>query len=153
ISATHRDFDGAVAERAFRLDLFHRLDDFHLVVPPLRERPEDILDLTGQFMTVTARRLGRRLESISAEAKEALQSYAFPGNVRELRNVVERGVILEKTNELTLRSIVLGRGMPASEAQGEAFLRVDAREDGELPSLREVERDYVARVLEHTGWN
>jgi len=153
ISATHRDLEGAVAERAFRLDLFHRLDVFHLVVPPLRERPEDILDLTEQFMTVTARRLGRRIESISAEAKEALQSYAFPGNVRELRNVVERGVILEKTNELTLRSIVLGRGMPASEAQGEAFLRVDAREDGELPSLREVERDYVARVLEHTGWN
>src|SRR5690606_29214183 len=125
----------------------------HLVVPPLRERPEDILDLTEQFMTVTARRLGRRIESISAEATEAHQSYAFPGNVRELRNVVERGGMLEKTNELTVRSLDLGRGMPASEAQGEAFLRVDAREDGELPSLREVERDYVARVLEHTGWN
>ena len=156
VSATHRDLEAAVRERAFRLDLFHRLDVFHLVVPPLRERPEDILDLTEQFMTVTARRLGRPIEGIAPEAADALQAYAFPGNVRELRNVVERGVILEKGKQLTLRSIVLGRGMPATDepdARGEPFLRIDAKEDGEPLTLREVERAYVARVLEHTGWN
>ena len=156
VSATHRDLEGAVRDRAFRLDLFHRLDVFHLIVPPLRERPEDILELTEQFMTVTARRLGRTIDGIAPEAAEALQAYAFPGNVRELRNVVERGVILEKGRQLTLRSIVLGRGMPAaddSDARGEPFLRIDVKEDGEPLTLREVERAYVARVLEHTGWN
>src|SRR5690606_29205778 len=133
-----------------------RLDVFHLVVPPLRERPEDILELTEQFMNATARRLGRPIEGIAREAIEALQGYAFPGNVRELRNVVERGVILETGRQLTLRSIVLGRGMPATgepDTRGDPFLRIVTKDDGEPLTLREVERAYVARVLEHTGWN
>ncbi len=153
LSATHRDLEAAVAERAFRLDLFHRLDVFHLIVPPLRERPEDILDLTEHFMMATARRLGRPIDGIAPEAARALQAYPFPGNVRELRNVVERGVILETGRELTLRSIILGRGMPPVGDDTVPLLRILPRDDGEFPTLREVERDYVVRVLEHTSWN
>ena len=107
-------------------------------------------------MTVTARRLGRTIEGIAPEGRRGAPGVCGPGNVRELRNVVERGVILKKTRQLTLRSIVLGRGMaPVEEldGRGEPFLRIDVKEDGEPLTLREVERAYVARVLEHTGWN
>lgn len=152
ISATHRDLVAAVDAREFRLDLYHRLDVFHLHVPPLRERREDVLEIASQFMQNTARRLGRTLEGISEEAAQALLAYDFPGNVRELRNIIERAVILEREPVLGRRSIVLGRSASLPEAQA-AFLRVALKEDGEPPTLRDVEKEYVTRVLEHAGWN
>ncbi|MCB9636331.1 MAG: sigma-54-dependent Fis family transcriptional regulator [Sandaracinus sp.] len=152
ISATHRDLSAAVASKQFRLDLYHRLDVFHLQVPPLRERHEDVLALATLFMEETARRLGRGVERISKEAADALVAYDFPGNVRELRNVIERAVILETSSELTTRSIVLGGRAPGGEDES-AFLRVELGDDGEPPSLREVEAAYVTKVLEHAGWN
>ena len=152
ISATHRDLAAAVESRSFRLDLYHRLDVFHLVVPPLRERREDVLEIASQFMIETARRLGRPLDRISKEAADALLAYDFPGNVRELRNIIERAVILETGKELGRRSIVLGRSGGTPEVH-EAFLRIALGADGEPPSLRDVEKEYVTRVLEHVGWN
>lgn len=152
ISATHRDLAAAVETREFRLDLYHRLDVFHLVVPPLRERREDVLEIATQFMRETARRLGRPLEEISKEAADALLAYDFPGNVRELRNIVERAVILETGSVLGLSSIVLGRTTGAAISADE-FLRIAVGDDGEPPSLRDVEKAYVTKVLEHVGWN
>ena len=153
ISATHRDLGAAVEEGSFRLDLFHRLDVFHLSLPPLRERPEDILDLAEQFMTQTSRRLGRTIEALSKPAIAALKSYPFPGNVRELRNVIERAVILEKGRELDIGSIILGPGGLLTSHDEDLFLKVRLDADGNPPSLRRLERDYVARVLEHAGRN
>jgi two-component system, NtrC family, response regulator AtoC len=153
ISATHRDLRSAVDHGGFRLDLFHRLDVFHLALPALRERPEDIVDLAEQFMTATARRLGRPIERLSEAAIAALRAYPFPGNVRELRNVIERAVILEKGKELGEGSIVLRQGEPGADRDDDAFFRVRLGPDEEPPTLREVERDYVARVLEHVGRN
>jgi two-component system response regulator AtoC len=152
ISATHRDLAAEVEAKQFRLDLYHRLDVFHLVVPPLRERREDVIEIATQFMGETARRLRRPIEAISREAAEALLAYDFPGNVRELRNVIERGVILETSSELTTRSIVLGRATSTPE-ESASFLRVDVAANGEPPTLREVEATYVTKVLEHVAWN
>lgn len=152
ISATHRDLALEVEAGKFRLDLFHRLDVFHITIPPLRERREDLLDIATQVMVEKARRLRRPVEAISREAADALLAYDFPGNVRELRNVIERAVILESTRELTTRSIVLGRSAsPAEEPAG--FLRIEVGSDGDPPTLREVEAAFVTKVLEHVGWN
>lgn len=153
VSATHHDLSAAVERKLFRLDLYHRLDVFHLMVPPLRERREDVIEIATQFMRETARRLGRPVDSISREASEALLAYDFPGNVRELRNVIERAVILETSRELTSRAVVLGRPLSTTEATEPGFMQVQLGPDGEPPSLRDVEREFVAKVLEHTGWN
>jgi len=152
ISATHRDLAAEVEAKQFRLDLYHRLDVFHLVVPPLRERREDVIEIATQFMEETARRLRRPIEAISREAAEALLAYDFPGNVRELRNVIERAVILETSRELTTRSIVLGRATSTHEEVA-SFLRVEVGANGEPPTLREVEATYVTKVLELVAWN
>jgi DNA-binding NtrC family response regulator len=152
ISATHRDLAAEVEAKQFRLDLYHRLGVFHLVVPPLRERREDVIEIATQFMEETARRLRRPIEAISREAAEALLAYDFPGNVRELRNVIERAVILETSRELTTRSIVLGRATSTHEEVA-SFLRVEVGANGEPPTLREVEATYVTKVLELVAWN
>ena len=149
ISATHRDLGEAVAKERFRLDLYHRLDVFHLEVPPLRERPEDLRALASLFARETARKLGRNLSGISDAAAEVLADYHFPGNVRELKNVMERAVILETSDQVQPESIILrGGGVPARRS----FFAVEA-EGKRPPSMETVERRYMARVLEHAGGN
>lgn len=150
ISATHRDLAAAVEAKTFRLDLYHRLDVFHLEVPPLRERPEDIVPLAEGFVATTARRLGRRPMEIDAGATALLTEYDYPGNVRELKNVVERAVILETGTTLTAHSILLrGKARP----QGEPFFRVDLDDAGDPPPLREVDQAYVNHVLDFADGN
>jgi two-component system response regulator AtoC len=153
LSATNRDLAAAVESSAFRLDLFHRLAVFQLEVPPLRERPEDILELARELTASTAQRLGRPIEGIARGAEQALRRYAFPGNVRELKNVIERGVILERGRTLSEEALGLG-ARPASARPGErAFFAVQIPEGGDPPPLREVERGYVERVLQHVERN
>ena len=94
VAATHRDLARMVAECRFREDLFYRLNVFPLVLPPLRERPDDIPRLVRHFTQRFARRMGRRIESIPSAVMEALVSYPWPGNIRELQNVIERAAIL-----------------------------------------------------------
>src|SRR5438874_8524830 len=89
-----------VSDGRFRSDLYYRLNVFPLVLPPLRERPEDIPRLVRHFTQRFARRMGRRIESIPSEVMEALVGYPWPGNVRELQNVIERAVILSKGSAL-----------------------------------------------------
>jgi two-component system, NtrC family, response regulator AtoC len=153
VSATHRDLAAAVEGGQFRLDLYHRLNVFHIAVPPLRERPEDVPVLARQFLHTTARRLGRPVRELSAEAEAALQQYAFPGNIRELKNVIERAVILERDEVLTPDSLVLRPVYGRPEGRAEAAFFEVALRDGEPPPLREVEHEYVERVLEHAGRN
>lgn len=102
IAATNRDLKKMVADREFRNDLYYRLNVFPIHLPPLRERPEDIPLLVKAFTFKIARRMGRNIDSIPAEALRTLSNMEWPGNVRELENVVERAVLLTRGNVLQL---------------------------------------------------
>src|SRR5690606_3482957 len=149
LSATNRDLAGAVDRSAFRLDLYHRLAVFQLEVPPLRERREDVLELARELTASTARRLGRPIEGLTRGAEQALGRYPFPGNVRELKNVIERGVILERGRLLSEEALGLGRKPPSESSVEGSFFAVTLGVYGEPPPLRELERGYVERVLQH----
>ena len=100
IAATNRDLKAMVDENRFRADLYYRLHVFPLIVPPLRERREDIPLLTRYFVQKHAQRMGRKIETIPTHALQALTNYDWPGNIRELQNVIERSVILSSGSEL-----------------------------------------------------
>ncbi|MCB0221769.1 MAG: sigma-54-dependent Fis family transcriptional regulator, partial [Chrysiogenetes bacterium] len=102
LAATNRDLEALMKEKLFREDLFYRLNVITIDVPPLRERPEDVLPLAEHFLTHYARQSGKRIEGFAARAKEALLSYTWPGNVRELENLIQRAVLLEDGEQLTL---------------------------------------------------
>jgi transcriptional regulator with GAF, ATPase, and Fis domain len=94
VAATNRDLEAAMADGAFRADLFYRLNVFQIQVPPLRERQDDILSLLEYFVQRIGRKLGKSFSKIDKHTVELFQSYEWPGNVRELQNVVERSVII-----------------------------------------------------------
>ena len=100
VAATNRDLKAMVEENRFRADLYYRLAVFPMSVPPLRERREDIPALTRYFVRKHAKRMGRTIESIPAYAMEELTTYDWPGNIRELQNVIERSVVLSNGPEL-----------------------------------------------------
>jgi formate hydrogenlyase transcriptional activator len=100
VAATNRNLKAMVDENKFRADLYYRLHVFPLNVPPLRERREDIPLLTRYFVQKHAQRMGRNIETIPASALDALTRYDWPGNIRELQNVLERSVILTNGNTL-----------------------------------------------------
>jgi len=93
VAATHRDLAEMVAKREFRSDLYYRLNVFPVMLPPLRERREDIPQLATHFVEVFARRMGKRIDAIPQDILDAFVSYSWPGNVRELQNLIERAVI------------------------------------------------------------
>src|SRR4029077_16786035 len=93
VAATHRDLTQMVARNEFRSDLYYRLNVFPVVLPPLRERRQDIAPLVWHFVELFARRMGKRIEQISKTTMNAFIEYSWPGNVRELQNLVERAVI------------------------------------------------------------
>ncbi len=152
IAATNRDLEGAVADGRFRADLFYRLNVFPLKVPPLRERREDVRLLVMFFVAQFARKLGKPVPGVTDETIARLTDYDWPGNIRELQNVLERAVILSGTSTLELRSTVLsapapGAGSPPAAARGEA-----PAAPRPLPSLEEVERTHILAALDQTGW-
>jgi len=135
IAATNRDLGEEVKAGRFRKDLYYRLNVFPIVIPPLRERPEDIPLLVWAFVEKDQKRMGKEIETISKKTMEALQSYSWPGNVRELKNVIEHAMILSKDKSLRVH---LPR--PGS-------LETDATQD-----LQDMERRHIQAVLEKTGW-
>jgi two-component system nitrogen regulation response regulator NtrX len=135
VVATHRDLEARVREEKFRQDLFHRIYVFPLVLPPLRERREDIPLLVGNFAAQVSAQNGWKAVSFSAEAMAALQSHSWPGNVRELRNMVERLMLLAtggqvdlETVELALPKGVGGASISSGFSSGALAERVDAFE-------------------------
>jgi len=102
IAATNRDLHSAIADGSFRSDLFYRLNVFPIILPPLRERKEDVALLVNYFVDRYAKRAGKKIKSIQKKALEALQEYSWPGNVRELQNVIERSLIIGETNEFSI---------------------------------------------------
>jgi PAS domain S-box-containing protein len=114
IAATNRDLQGPITAGAFRSDLFYRLNVFPIVLPPLRERKEDIPPLVSYFVDRFAKRAGRKISGIRKSALDSLQSYSWPGNIRELQNVIERSLIVCETDQFSIdKSWLSSESMPA----------------------------------------
>jgi transcriptional regulator with GAF, ATPase, and Fis domain len=135
VAATNRDLPAAVRSGRFREDLFYRLNVFPIEVPPLRERKEDIPLLVWAFAKELGEAFGKPVERIPQETMDALQQYSWPGNIRELRNVIERALILGDSSTLRVT-------MPL-----EAAARVPGRE-----TIKESERRLILEALERSGW-
>jgi formate hydrogenlyase transcriptional activator len=129
IAATNRDLHTAIAERAFRSDLFYRLNVFPVEIPPLHERPTDIPILVEYFVHRLSKRAGKKITGISSKTLELLQSYPWPGNIRELQNVIERAVIVSDGELLTVDSRWLARQSTQSPASKQPL--GDALSEGE----------------------
>jgi formate hydrogenlyase transcriptional activator len=141
IAATNQNLSRMVTEGKFRADLFYRLNVFPIMVPPLRERVEDIPLLSRYFASKYARRMNKRVERISASTMAALASYPWPGNVRELQNFIERAVILTTGEELAA---------PLSELRTQDAVPVSIA-SADL-SLREVEKEHILEALRQSRW-
>ena len=132
IAATNRDLEKAVRSGGFRSDLYYRLNVIPLYVPALRERRSDIPQLVTSFLEKYAKRMGKPVQSVSRESMKALVDYAWPGNIRELQNVIERGVVLS-------RGTVLRLGPDLLPVENETTMQAVATvEDGNSDSLDEI---------------
>jgi PAS domain S-box-containing protein len=135
IAASNRNLEKAVEEKTFRDDLFYRLNVFPIVVPPLRDRAEDIPGLIWAFIDEFSRLFGKTIASVSKQSLQELQRYAWPGNIRELRNVIERAVILASGGELVV-----------------PVPRPSARMPQPVMTLKALEIAHIRAVLESTQW-
>ena len=140
IAATNRDLSALAEEQTFRQDLFYRLNVFPIHVPPLRERREDIPMLVRHFAQQFARRMKKQIESIPSEAMAALTDYDWPGNIRELQNLIERAVILSRGPWLEIPVAALPKRNPA------------AAQHGEPKTLEEADRRHIVAALENSNW-
>ena len=154
IAATNRDLEALVAEGKFRSDLYYRLNVFPVRVPALRERPEDIPLLVRHFVQQFSRNLGKVIDSIASETMSTLVRYPWPGNIRELQNVIERAVILSSGPVLNVRSDDL---RPAQQIQaiappsnGRVLPAAPARDI--RAALQESERQQIMAALEQANW-
>ena len=116
VAATHRDLEQMIDEKQFRSDLYYRLNVFPICVPPLRERPEDIPLLARHFAQQFARRMHKAVDEISSKTMEALTRYEWPGNIRELQNVMERAVVVHEKGDLSVKNSWLEHECCHSEA-------------------------------------
>ncbi len=149
IASTNRNLEKAVAEGRFRRDLFFRLNVVEIVVPPLRRRPQDILDLSKHFLEKFNAETGRRFKSFTPEALKRLQQYRWPGNVRELKNVVERAVVLGRSEYIDVDDLALTNLATAGDS-AEISLTPPAFEP---LSLADMEARHIAATLQAFQWN
>jgi formate hydrogenlyase transcriptional activator len=140
IAATNRDLNAMVDSQMFRSDLFYRLNVFPIYVPPLRERTEDIPFLVRHFAQHFARLMKKRIDTISSETMNALVRYPWPGNIRELQNVIERAVILSSGKELKV---------PIADLKPRL---VENNGSTGMMTLQEMERRHILHVLERSNW-
>ena len=145
VAATNRDMQDMVKQGQFRQDLYFRLNVVNLHIPPLSRRREDVPLLAYHFLKKCAARMGKPVTEISAEALTILKAYDFPGNVRELENIIERGVAI------ATGGIIESAYLP--DDLRELAIRTFRKKEGRLPSLEEQERDYIRWVLQEAGGN
>jgi formate hydrogenlyase transcriptional activator len=154
VAATNVDLSKLVAERAFRSDLYYRLNVFPIQIPALRERREDIPLLVRYFVQIFSRRLNKDVEYIPADAMDALANYSWPGNVRELENLIERAVLLSPGKELRvpfseLKSTALAA---AAGADSSSSFTSSTPLTSSISTLQEAERQHILRALKQTQW-
>jgi formate hydrogenlyase transcriptional activator len=138
IAATNRDLPEMTRQGEFRSDLYYRLNVFPIVIPPLRARREDVPALVNHFVELSVRRTGRQVDCIPQETMAALCSYPWPGNIRELQNLIERAVILSNDG-------VLPNPLPTVESENRSISNPPS-------TLKEIERDLILRTLEDHRW-
>src|ERR1700747_1203148 len=145
VAATHRNLSEMVARDQFRSDLYYRLNVFPIVLPPLRERREDIALLVSHFVEVFSRRMGKEITNIPREALDAFTSYAWPGNVRELQNLIERAVI--RSDNGVLANPLLS---PARNVVGANPIKVNLV--GPEVTFEDSQRSLILQALHASGW-
>ena len=148
IAATSRDLKVRVAEGAFREDLYFRLNVITAEMPPLRQRSGDLLRFAEHYIKHFAALCGRRLDGFSEAASAAIRAYSWPGNLRELRNAIERAVIMAKGNKINLEDLpaeLRGRAAPGIKGNGASL------EVGSLVSMEKLEEAHLRKVLERTS--
>jgi formate hydrogenlyase transcriptional activator len=138
VAATNRNLVEMVRRNEFRSDLYYRLNVFPIALPPLRARREDIPALVEHFVEIYARRMGKQIDEISSETMSELASYAWPGNIRELQNFIERSVILSSGSVLA--------------APFESLTAAATTQAQEAVTLEEAERNHIRKILEQTRW-
>jgi formate hydrogenlyase transcriptional activator len=156
IAATNRNLHEAVQAGRFRSDLFYRLNVFPIELPPLRERRSDIPRLVAFCLSRFSKRLGKKIDGVSRESMENLVNYPWPGNIRELQNVIERAVVLSVDPTLRLDRDLMPvaastKGMAAPEADAPAHLPADRTSPQPLLTLDEVDRNHILAALQHSG--
>jgi formate hydrogenlyase transcriptional activator len=141
VAATHRNLEQRIAEDKFREDLYYRLNVFPIRVPPLRDRPEDVPFLVWRFVDEFSKSFGKRIDLITKENMVALQQHAWPGNIRELRNVVERAMIVTSGPQLTI-------ALPTTAGCADR----SAGERRSSDKMADVQREHIRSVLESSRW-
>lgn len=145
VAATNRDLPAMIKRGEFRQDLWFRLNVVNLHVPPLSQRRGDVPLLAYHFLVKYAARMGRRVNEIAPQAMDILKGYDFPGNVRELENIIERGVAMATSDSIESASL--------PDDLRDLAIRTFRKKDGRLPSLDEQEREYIQWVLQEAGGN
>lgn len=154
IAATNKDLKRSIEEKAFREDLYYRLTVFQIIIPPLREHPEDIPLLSDHFLSYFNSRFRKNIRMIDPEAKHLLEMYHWPGNIRELRNVLERAVILETGDIIHVESLPAEMVKPSGEKK--PLQRVSDEADELLTegaSLYDLEKQTILTALNKTSYN
>jgi formate hydrogenlyase transcriptional activator len=139
VAATNQNLEKMVQERRFRADLFYRLNVFPIMLPPLRERSEDIPQLVRHFVKKLAPRMNSEIDHIPSEVMEALQRRDWPGNIRELQNCIERAMIMSSGRELQIPSGELKHVVKSSSPEA-------------VQTLADAEREHIQNVLQQAGW-
>ena len=143
IAATNQNLSTLIADGRFREDLYYRLNVMDIYIPPLRERKEDIAPLSKFFLDKHSRKAGRKITVFGKEAMDILLSYGFPGNVRELENIIERAVILERSTEITAESL----------PQTIRLFQIETIDPNRLKTIDELNKDYAEKILEYADNN
>ena len=151
VAATHVQFEEAIREGRFREDLYHRLNEFTIQVPPLRERLADLPELVDHFLRRIGEELGKAVPGVTPEALDALRAFPWPGNVRELRNALKRAAVLADgaIGRVDLPPEFRGQPAPAAPAGGGPTTLKDVVRH----VVETAERDLIVRTLERTRWN
>jgi formate hydrogenlyase transcriptional activator len=157
VAATNGDLAKLVAERAFRSDLYYRLNVFPIHIPALRERPEDVPPLVRYFVQKFSRRLNKSVAFVPADAMEALASYSWPGNIRELENFIERAVLLSPGKELRvpipeLKPVAVAADAGADSSSSSASLTSSTPSSSSISTLEDADRQHILRALRQTEW-
>lgn len=155
IAATNRPLQSLVQQQLFRSDLYFRLKVIQLEIPPLRERDEDVLLLAGHFLDVNKKRYGKLKLSFSLEAEDVLQNYSWPGNVREMSNMIEQAVLLCREDVITPDQLALSAElhMPGEDVRDLSSSVDISMLPNDKIDLDEIERSVIFQALENNNWN